>query len=168
MAKLVEYTYKPKHKPGKPEPVWSTKSKKKRIKKPRAPKDRSNRTWLEIQRDFLRWKKTEDFTKWRKKQFLKQGGTCYYCDVFLIGARENVEHVIPKSKGGENVRQNLVLACSECNRKKYTTELTKGEKKHYRTLNKTKRGTYLHNKEAHFSMYESTDSYLRRMREIHG
>jgi|TARA_B100000282_G_scaffold268816_1_gene221867 hypothetical protein len=40
---------------------------------------------------------------------------CQYC-----GATKNltIDHVIPKSKGGEDTWENLVVACSSCNVKK--------------------------------------------------
>lgn len=51
--------------------------------------------------------------------------TCTYCgrkpgvnDVWLT-----IDHVIPKSKGGTNVPENLVTACSECNRGKSDSNL---------------------------------------------
>jgi len=46
----------------------------------------------------------------------KWGRSCVYCgkkDVPL-----EVEHIIPKSKGGSNRVSNLTLACTECNQKK--------------------------------------------------
>lgn len=84
--------------------------------------------WLETHREFLRWKKTPGYKKWRQAQFTKQLGLCYYCDVSLRTVRVNVEHVIPKSKGGSNYRTNLVLACSSCNKAKGSTKLTDSER----------------------------------------
>lgn len=46
----------------------------------------------------------------------KWGRKCAYCgkkDVFL-----EVEHILPKSRGGTNRISNLTLACRECNQKK--------------------------------------------------
>lgn len=99
-------------------------------------------TWLEKHRDFLRWKKTPAFQKWRRQQFLNQGGTCYYCDVPLWGIRENVEHVIPKIAGGTNNPKNLVLACWKCNKEKYTKILSRKELKELEAKNAKKKGTY--------------------------
>lgn len=56
-------------------PERFVKRKKPKPKKAQVSKDH----WVETQREYLRWRKTEDFAKWRHKQFLKQGGTCYFC-----------------------------------------------------------------------------------------
>lgn len=43
-------------------------------------------------------------------------GRCQYCLMHesLQGATFHVEHVIPKSKGGESALENLALACPGC------------------------------------------------------
>lgn len=100
--------------------------------------------WVRTHKEFLRWKKTPEFDKWKRKQFLKQGGTCYYCDLPLYGGvRGNTEHVIPKILGGGNKPANLVLACWKCNKDKYTTLLSRKEREALKVKNKMKRGTYL-------------------------
>ena len=45
-----------------------------------------------------------------------QGKTCYFCGAEMH--KEEVEHLIPLSKGGTNWPLNLVLACPTCNRSK--------------------------------------------------
>jgi 5-methylcytosine-specific restriction endonuclease McrA len=52
---------------------------------------------------------------WRVKRSV---GVCHYC-----GGRFDIEyltmdHVIPLSKGGMSVRENIVIACKDCNSKK--------------------------------------------------
>lgn len=98
--------------------------------------------WLKTHKEFLRWKKTTEFQKWRKKQFLKQGGTCWYCDEPLIGTRQNIEHVIPKIHGGDNRKSNLVIACWKCNKEKYTTVHSYKVRQANAIKNRKKRGTY--------------------------
>lgn len=120
-------------------------------------------TWLEKHRDFLRWKKTPAFQKWRRKQFRDQGGTCYYCDVPLPGIRQNVEHVIPKiSPEGTNNPKNLVLACWKCNKEKYTKILKKEVRAALEVKNAKKKGTYHKLKE----LYPSEDELVMRLREF--
>lgn len=68
--------------------------------------------------DYARWRKSADYQKWRRLQYRKQSGLCYYCDVPLSGKKENVEHIMPRSKGGTNNWRNLVLSCWECNKSK--------------------------------------------------
>jgi 5-methylcytosine-specific restriction endonuclease McrA len=46
----------------------------------------------------------------------KWGRKCAYCGV--DGVLLEVEHIIPKSRGGSNRVSNLCLACHECNQKK--------------------------------------------------
>ena len=115
-----------------------TRSEKTRNKTNYVSKDR----WLYTHREFLRWKKTPEFEKWRHRQFLYQGGTCFYCDIPLQGIRTDVEHIVPKSKGGTNNARNLVLACWECNKKKYISSISKDDLDVLRVKNKKKKGTY--------------------------
>jgi 5-methylcytosine-specific restriction endonuclease McrA len=46
--------------------------------------------------------------------FVRDDHTCQYC-----GARaENVDHVIPRSRGGLHAWENVVAACRRCNSQK--------------------------------------------------
>lgn len=99
-------------------------------------------TWLEIHKGMLRWQKTPEFARWRRKQFLRQGGTCYYCDELLVGRKENIEHVIPKYRGGDNRKSNLVIACATCNKEKNTTILSYRQRQALKEKNRKKKGTY--------------------------
>jgi len=112
------------------------------------------RTWLEVHREHLRWKKTPEYTSWRCKQFLRQGGTCYYCDLPLSGSAINDEHVIPKIHGGDNRKSNLVLACWRCNKEKNTKMLSQSEREALKAKNRKKRGTYHTLKEQYPTEYE--------------
>jgi 5-methylcytosine-specific restriction endonuclease McrA len=51
----------------------------------------------------------------RKNIFLRDNHTCQYC-----GKTGNltIDHVIPKSRGGDDVWQNVVTCCIRCNNKK--------------------------------------------------
>lgn len=46
-----------------------------------------------------------------------QGNTCFYCDSRL-GARFDIDHVLPWSRSGCDDLANLVAACEACNRQK--------------------------------------------------
>jgi 5-methylcytosine-specific restriction endonuclease McrA len=47
----------------------------------------------------------------RRGVFLRDGGHCQYCG----RAAENVDHVVPRSRGGPHVWENVVAACERCN-----------------------------------------------------
>jgi 5-methylcytosine-specific restriction endonuclease McrA len=51
----------------------------------------------------------------RRAVFARDNWTCQYC-----GARSNltVDHVVPRSKGGESSWDNIVASCAPCNRRK--------------------------------------------------
>jgi len=50
-------------------------------------------------------------TELRSFLFKKYNGRCVYCD----NKAEEIEHLIPKSKGGTDSVHNLVIACRKCN-----------------------------------------------------
>ncbi len=50
----------------------------------------------------------------RKAVFLRDAHTCQYCG----RAAENVDHVIPRSRGGGHTWDNVVAACRRCNGRK--------------------------------------------------
>lgn len=56
----------------------------------------------------------------RQYLFAKFGRTCVYCQASGDGVRLEVEHVIPRSRGGSNRVSNLALACAACNNAKGT------------------------------------------------
>jgi 5-methylcytosine-specific restriction endonuclease McrA len=61
----------------------------------------------------------------REKRFeilQRDGFRCYYCkkhkDDFPPGVELTLDHKVPRSQGGDDSFENLVAACSECNRGK--------------------------------------------------
>lgn len=55
---------------------------------------------------------------WSKRNvFVRDNNTCQYCGKEDL-KRPELEHVVPKSKGGKNNFENCVTACKECNRAK--------------------------------------------------
>lgn len=66
--------------------------------------------FVKIPRDFHRRKIT------RKAVLARDLWTCQYCGDSNGGL--TVDHVIPRSRGGESVWENIVASCGPCNRKK--------------------------------------------------
>src|SRR3954464_15319012 len=66
-------------------------------------------TYVRVPRDTHRRKIT------RRAVFARDRWTCQYC-----GSRSNltVDHVIPRSKGGDSSWTNIVASCAPCNRRK--------------------------------------------------
>lgn len=46
----------------------------------------------------------------------ESGSTCYYCG--QLTSHPDVDHRVPLSRGGKHMRDNLVVACPSCNRRK--------------------------------------------------
>ena len=61
---------------------------------------------------------------WRRKRFKKQDGLCAYCEAPMVLEPQNskraatLDHVIPRSRGGEHHWENVVCACRTCNEEK--------------------------------------------------
>lgn len=54
----------------------------------------------------------------RKNIYEHYGYRCCYCGKKFPSKELNLEHVIPKSRGGKSTWDNVVTACIECNTKK--------------------------------------------------
>lgn len=50
----------------------------------------------------------------RRAVFIRDGHICQYCG----GRAESIDHVIPRSRGGEHDWENVVAACRRCNTRK--------------------------------------------------
>lgn len=50
----------------------------------------------------------------RRAIFARDGGRCQYC----AGPAESIDHVVPRSRGGQHVWENVVAACRACNTRK--------------------------------------------------
>ena len=48
---------------------------------------------------------------------------CAYCDNKLDDLSATIDHIVPKFKGGHNVKSNMCCCCSSCNRQKGSTFL---------------------------------------------
>jgi 5-methylcytosine-specific restriction endonuclease McrA len=54
----------------------------------------------------------------RRRSLLRDNPHCYYCGTDLDEENSTLDHATPRSKGGKNASDNLVLACIFCNQKK--------------------------------------------------
>lgn len=61
----------------------------------------------------VNWKRAR-----KRKLYRSQKGKCKYCGCNLPMAAATIDHVVPKALGGSGLRENLALACLDCNRKK--------------------------------------------------
>jgi 5-methylcytosine-specific restriction endonuclease McrA len=50
----------------------------------------------------------------RRGVFLRDGGKCQYCG----NRAESIDHVVPRSRGGQHIWENVVAACRRCNTSK--------------------------------------------------
>jgi len=54
----------------------------------------------------------------RKNILLRDRNTCQYCGVVLAPGDLTLDHVIPRSRGGNSTWENLVACCHSCNHRK--------------------------------------------------
>lgn len=50
--------------------------------------------------------------------FARDKNTCQYCGKIFSKHDLNIDHVLPRSRGGQSVWENVVCSCHECNRRK--------------------------------------------------
>lgn len=54
----------------------------------------------------------------RKNIYARDKNRCQYCGKYFKGEDLTFDHVVPRSKGGDNSFENVVTCCVECNRSK--------------------------------------------------
>ena len=54
----------------------------------------------------------------RKNILIRDRNTCQYCTRVLPAAELTLDHVMPRSRGGESNWENLVACCHRCNNRK--------------------------------------------------
>src|ERR1700744_59362 len=54
----------------------------------------------------------------RKNILLRDRNTCQYCGEVMPSGELTLDHVIPRSRGGNSTWENLVACCHACNRRK--------------------------------------------------
>lgn len=68
----------------------------------------------------------------RKHVLWFYGEQCHYCRIGLTIHSAEIDHLIPVSRGGETVLQNLRPSCQPCNREK--SDKTESEYLSYRRI----------------------------------
>ena len=79
-------------------------------------RDSGKKRRIDLQRRVRKTEADLDYkiTSNRIDQMLKeQNFTCKYCEKPLV--EYHVDHVVPLCKGGDNSKENLVIACPKCN-----------------------------------------------------
>ena len=56
--------------------------------------------------------------KFRNYIFESWNWECAYCGKKLTSDTATIDHILPKHKGGHNIRSNMACCCSSCNRAK--------------------------------------------------
>lgn len=51
----------------------------------------------------------------RRSVIARDGNHCVYCDEDLTDGEIHLDHVIPESKGGKTIYDNLQVTCRRCN-----------------------------------------------------
>jgi 5-methylcytosine-specific restriction endonuclease McrA len=87
---------------------------------------------LPVARDAPRADYTRRGKRKRRRAFLifsRDDFRCLYCGKSSIedGVPLEADHIVPRSKGGEDTAGNFITACRECNRSKFDTELEPAE-----------------------------------------
>lgn len=54
----------------------------------------------------------------RQNVFLRDNNTCQYCGVSHAKGKLNIDHVVPRSRGGKTTWENVVCCCLDCNHRK--------------------------------------------------
>jgi hypothetical protein len=65
-----------------------------------------------------------------KRKLKEQFGRCYYCRRSIELGAATEDHKMPKSRGGEDIAENIVAACFDCNSQK--NSMTAEEYRDYR------------------------------------
>ena len=54
----------------------------------------------------------------RKNILLRDRNTCQYCGLVLPSSELTLDHIVPRSRGGQSTWENLVASCHTCNHRK--------------------------------------------------
>ena len=78
----------------------------------------------------------------RKNIYLRDNHTCQYCG--KTGGNLTIDHIVPKSRGGGESWENLVVCCSRCNNRKGNQTLDEAGMKLIGTPYRPSSTLYLH------------------------
>ena len=56
--------------------------------------------------------------------YAREGEKCFYCEDYIPLKYMTKDHLHPRSKGGKDNLENLVLCCAECNKSKGSLTIT--------------------------------------------
>lgn len=68
--------------------------------------------WKKYRRSFFSLKPN------KKSIYTRDKGRCVYCNKDLNFKEATLDHIVPRSKGGQNTWENLVCCCKNCNHSK--------------------------------------------------
>lgn len=54
----------------------------------------------------------------RRAIYERDGGKCGYCGKTISFKRHTIDHIQPRTRGGNNNNQNLITSCMACNQRK--------------------------------------------------
>ena len=74
-----------------------------------------------ILKKYISYERTIPFT--RKNVFIRDNYTCQYCGIKPDNKTLTLDHIIPRSKGGASVWENVVTCCKPCNQIKCDKEI---------------------------------------------
>lgn len=70
---------------------------------------------MTLKREKDKARELRNSTWWKRK---RSNGLCYYCGRKFPVAELTMDHMIPLSRGGRSVKDNLVPSCKDCNNAK--------------------------------------------------
>jgi 5-methylcytosine-specific restriction endonuclease McrA len=76
----------------------------------------------------------------RREIFIRDNYTCQYCE--RQGTDLTIDHVIPRSRGGQHVWDNVVSACRQCNHRKGGKSIAEARMALQKKPHEPRAGTY--------------------------
>ena len=80
--------------------------------------DARDKAIVKRSRTCMKWPRKHHYYK--KLLVERDGLRCHYCDVVMTYRDAQIDHIVPKARGGTDAPSNLVLACATCNHVKST------------------------------------------------